>query len=186
MIPSDRRNAQRNISIHRCATFLIGAQEGNFRWCDLSTKRCRHRAAPSTSAYTIYEPFLVIEAKRLPAPSNGREREYVTGGVDASGGIQRFKLGLHGSDVEAAVIVGYIEKESPRHWHAAINGWIVDLAFKVSDGKCVWDRGDVLGELVSDEQQGTSAAESKHDRIGRCVTKVIRLHHFWVTMPLEK
>ena len=32
-----------------------------------------------TRGYTIYQPFLVIEAKRLPAPSKDREREYIVG-----------------------------------------------------------------------------------------------------------
>ena len=36
--------------------------------------------------YTIYEPFMLIEAKRLPAPSSDREREYVSGSYAASGG----------------------------------------------------------------------------------------------------
>jgi hypothetical protein len=47
--------------------------------------------------YSIYDPFLVFEGKRLPTPTPNREREYVTGGRDKSGGIQRFKLALHGA-----------------------------------------------------------------------------------------
>lgn len=44
--------------------------------------------------YTIYDPIVVLEGKRLPAPSLDREKEYVTGGIQhKSGGIQRFKLG---------------------------------------------------------------------------------------------
>ncbi len=46
--------------------------------------------------YTIYDPVLVLEGKRLPAPSSSREKEYVTGPnpEKISGGIQRFKLVL--------------------------------------------------------------------------------------------
>ena len=48
--------------------------------------------------YTKYDPILVIEGKRLPTPGSGREREYVTSatGEKPGGGVQRFKLGLHG------------------------------------------------------------------------------------------
>jgi len=77
-----------------------------------------------TYSYTIYQPFLVIEAKRLPAPSKDREREYVAGADKPSGAIQRFRLGLHGAGVETALIVGYIESELPAHWHETINEWI--------------------------------------------------------------
>ena len=52
--------------------------------------------------YSLFEPFLVLEGKRLPAPSRNREREYVTGADTTSGGIQRFKLGLHGAKLPCA------------------------------------------------------------------------------------
>jgi hypothetical protein len=40
---------------------------------------------------SIYDPFLVLEGKRLPAPSAAREREYITGLDERSGGVQRFR-----------------------------------------------------------------------------------------------
>jgi len=37
--------------------------------------------------YTIYDPILVLECKRLPAPPpQDREREYVTGGIERKSG----------------------------------------------------------------------------------------------------
>ncbi|MCI0613680.1 hypothetical protein L0244_11890, partial [bacterium] len=51
--------------------------------------------------HSIYDPILVFECKRLPAPSHDREKEYVTGGIQhKNGGIQRFKLRLHGADLD--------------------------------------------------------------------------------------
>ena len=40
-----------------------------------------------------------MEGKRLPTPGSGREREYVASatGEKPGGGVQRFKLGLHGA-----------------------------------------------------------------------------------------
>ena len=139
-----------------------------------------------TFGYDIYDPILVIEAKRLPSPRKDREREYVSGIAKATGGIQRFKLGLHGADVETAAIVGYIEEQSTHHWHATINTWIGDLSSKKSADGCVWTDADVLGELICDEEQATSATESNHQRTGTCRTSAIHLHHFWVIMSPGK
>lgn len=60
--------------------------------------------------YTIYDPFLAFECKRLPTPPpRDREQEYITGGIKKkSGGVQRFKLGLHGANLDLVVMIGYI------------------------------------------------------------------------------
>lgn len=140
--------------------------------------------------YPIYEPFMVIEAKRLPAPTNDREREYVTGTNKASGGatggIQRFKLGLHGAKVKTAAIVGYVEKHSARHWMATINQWITDLAGKSSPDGCVWSEADKLQELICNDEQATATSMSIHRRKNACLTTFIRLHHLWVVMNIAK
>lgn len=55
---------------------------------------------------------MVIECKRLPTPGGkDREREYVSGfhaNGSPTGGIQRFKLGLHGGQVHDAAMIGYV------------------------------------------------------------------------------
>ena len=66
------------------------------RRIDLSVKTEQVIIA-GTRKFTKYDPYLVIEGKRLPAPTKDREMEYVTGGQEISGGLQRFKLGLHGA-----------------------------------------------------------------------------------------
>ena len=137
--------------------------------------------------YNIYQPFLVIEAKRLPAPgSKSREREYVTGfdpsNGSPTGGIQRFKLGLHGRQIETAAMVGYIERHSPTHWHQTINGWITDLVGNTSQDHCHWSKSDVVHNLVMDQVAGTASTHSTHDRSGQCVTPAIRIEHLWIVM----
>lgn len=69
--------------------------------------------------YNKYEPVLVIECKRLPSESPEREREYVSGTEPnkKSGGIQRFKLGLHGAKHDLAVMIGYIQKYTSDYWY---------------------------------------------------------------------
>lgn len=140
--------------------------------------------------YTIYEPFMVIEAKRLPAPSKDREREYVTGTNKASGGatggIQRFKLGLHGAKVQTAAIVGYVQKLSVNHWYATINKWIADVVTQPSSDGCVWRESDTMEHLAYNDEQGTATATSSHDRTDTCLTSSIRIHHLWVVMSSAK
>jgi hypothetical protein len=136
--------------------------------------------------YTINQPFMVIECKRLPAPSKNREREYVTGtnrtSGGATGGIQRFKLGLHGAKVETATIVGYVEEQTTRQWHVTINGWITDLAAGPSADGCVWSHVDRLQQLVCDDEHGASTAISTHERAEACLTQFIQIHHMWIVM----
>ncbi len=132
--------------------------------------------------YTIYEPFMVIECKRLPTPGRAREREYVAGTDKASGGIQRFKLGLHGASVETAIMVAYIQKHTANYWHEKINGWIQDHFNVESVDGSFWSQTDVLHSLTINALQRTSEAVSNHSRTGSFLTNSIQLHHFWVVM----
>lgn len=126
-------------------------------------------------AYTTYEPFLVLEGKRLPAPSKDREREYVTGGDKASGGIQRFKLGLHGAMLCHAGMIGYIQKDSSANWFNRINEWITELAAEPGE----WTDSELLQELATNESDRSSSCCSVHPRI-ESDTGDIRLTHLWV------
>lgn len=138
-----------------------------------------------THSYGIYDPFLVIECKRLPTPGGkDREREYVSGfhsNGSPTGGIQRFKLSLHGSQVEVAAVVGYIEKHDSNHWHKEINQWLADLVSNPRADGARWSLSEQLQELSTD---GDDAAwcDSEHRRIGDCITPEIRLRHLWVKM----
>ena len=81
----------------------------------------------SLHGHSLFEPFLVFEAKRLPTPTARREREYVTDSKDPTGGIQRFKLQLHAPNHETAAMIGYVQKGQLAAWLPAINGWISEL-----------------------------------------------------------
>lgn len=136
--------------------------------------------------YTKYEPFLVLEGKRLPAPSSDRKMEYVTSLESKKGGIQRFKLGLHGADLSVAAMIGYIQKQSPTHWHKRINEWICDLAAgRVSD-VCPWKSTEALGHLKRGAGKGIAVCESIHDRSGDVRGSSIQLHHLWVEMAASE
>lgn len=62
--------------------------------------------------YGLDDVFYTLEAKRLPTPGTGREREYVVGhGSKQSGGIERFKENLHGDRMLYSGIIAYIQED---------------------------------------------------------------------------
>ena len=101
--------------------------------------------------YTKYEPILVLEGKRLPTPGSGREREYVASaaGEKPAGGVQRFKLGLHGARLSIAGMVGYVQERTCADWFAEVNHWIDDLA---SSADPLWSSADRLKGFVFDSR----------------------------------
>lgn len=151
-------------------------------------------ASPTSSTefggrlYTIYDSLLLIEGKRLPAPAKSRKMEYVTGGTDSegrpvfSGGIQRFKLGRHGADHKVAVILGYIQKQSPAYWHSRINDWVSELAGKGSPDGCKWTVADKLKSQQLDRRKSTARSQSLHKREPVHGGGKILIHHLWVQM----
>jgi len=135
--------------------------------------------------YNKYEPVLVIECKRLPAASPDREREYVTGTKPnkISGGIQRFKLGLHGAKHDLAAMVGYIQNSTAQHWYLKINSWILELAkTPIGDG-CVWF-DETLKAFEGTASKGIHSCRSIHSRTGNMVNE-IELYHLWIAMNIE-
>lgn len=135
--------------------------------------------------YNKYEPVLVIECKRLPAASPDREIEYVTGTKPnkISGGIQRFKLGLHGAKHDLAAMVGYIQSNTAQHWYLKINSWILELAKKPIGDGCVWF-DDSLTAFEGNESKGIHSCHSIHSRTSNKVNK-IELYHLWIAMNIE-
>jgi len=129
--------------------------------------------------YTIYDPIIVIEGKRLPAPSSDREKEYVTGGQLRTGGIQRFKLRLHGAKLNLAALIGYVQRESVNHWHKTINQWISEFAAIRPDDGCDWSNDEILCLLEEDNAHRTASYRSVHQR---SFGKDIELLHLWIEM----
>lgn len=152
-------------------------QEGRRR-VDLSVKPIKKVVIEGVT-YTKYHPILVIEGKRLPPPSKTREREYVSGGKELSGGIQRFKLGLHGRELPTAIILGYLQQGTLQEWHFRINGWISDLARDQSDD---WANHEILAELSLQREGQKARTSSVHPRIKGCATPEIQILHFWVQL----
>ena len=134
--------------------------------------------------YSIYDPILVLEGKRLPAPSSDREREYVSGTIPnrPTGGIQRFKLGLHGARLDLSAMIGYLQDKSARHWCGKINEWILELAGKTIADGCVWKAGENLEFVEEDMTERVASYRSAHSRAGDVTSDMITLYHLWIAM----
>lgn len=135
--------------------------------------------------FTKYDPYLVFEGKRLPAPTADREREYVTGFAEVNGGIQRFKLGLHGAPLEVAALVAYVQDDDPDAWLVRINGWISALNGGECSAGCAWSTTEQLGEYRLTKRARVASARSKHPRIASSSGE-IELRHFWVSMRRKR
>lgn len=134
--------------------------------------------------HSIYDPFLVLEGKRLPAPSTDREREYVTGHTRKSGGIQRFKLALHGASQTRAAIIGYVQSGNLREWLSKINQWIRDEAENKDVSGEDWSLAEQLLGFNEDASLRVANSSSEHVRDSPAVSPQIQLRHFWVVMAI--
>jgi len=133
---------------------------------------------------TIYEPFMVFECKLLPTPGKKREREYLSGGEEKPGGIQRFKLGLHGGAHATAAIIAYIQEGDAKTWISTINKWIRELADEGASGnEEAWSYEEQLSNFLPDPESNTASARSTHTRTA---LKPILLRHLWVVMRPQK
>jgi hypothetical protein len=132
--------------------------------------------------YSIYKPFLVIEGKRLPAPDKLREREYLTGGDFKSGGIQRFKLGLHGKDHDKVVMIGYVQSGRFSEWEKQLNEWIVALADSKESGSEKWGKDEILSGLIENRRSKICRMRSVHARRIGILSSTVEIVHLWITM----
>jgi len=163
--------------------FLFGYEEPQYkrRNVDISVLPSENMIIEARP-HTIYDPVLVIECKRLPAPSVGREKEYVTGTSPdkITGGIQRFKLDFHGAKHELAAMVGYIQEQFDKDWRNTINGWIKELIAKPIGDGCVWSDDEILYLLENNTATGIIKCSSKHRRTAN--NRKIEIYHLWISM----
>ena len=168
--------------LYPMVSFIHEEYQNSRRSVDLSALPTE-RTLIDAKQYSIYDPFLVFECKRLPAPEKRRAREYVTGGKDeTTGGIQRFKIGAHGAKLNQAVMIGYIQKSSPKAWHDNINKWITELAKGKMEDACDWNTNEALKLLNEDNSKGLANYWSLHNRTNSKLSSKIKINHLWVVM----
>jgi len=113
------------------------------------------------------EVIYCIEAKKLPTPGSGREKEYVFG---KGGAIERFKNEEHGLDDDGNLIkdngiVAYITENNFDYWFHHINQWISDAGCQDSE-KLTISYFSAIGKLGS-----------SHHRVSG---DALYLTHFWI------
>ncbi len=123
------------------------------------------------------DAFFVLEAKRLPTPGHGREREYVEGNL---GGIERFKRSVHGENLPFGGMIAYIQKGKLSDWFNKVNKWIDNLIISNSDSTIVWDKNDLLIDLKNSD---VSKFKSNNSRLKK---KGIVLYHYWLILTSAK
>ncbi len=129
------------------------------------------------------DPFpriTVFEGKRLTASLGlQRRKEYVIGHEEKGkhipcGGIERFKLSIHGRELNSAGMIGYIQEETPEYWHEQINSWISELSLRQDTLK--WSAEEHLAPATTKGRISESASivHRKNDQL--------HLAHLWVNL----
>lgn len=102
------RNARREQPMYM---FVHQKPQAARRSVDIGVRGTQNETLIGTRAFSPEESYLLIEGKVVPQSEKLREREYVAGwrkeNSSSTGGMQRFKLGLHGACLETCVPVGY-------------------------------------------------------------------------------
>jgi hypothetical protein len=134
--------------------------------------------------HSIYDPVTVFEGKRLPPPKHprGREREYISGGDLKSGGIQWFKLGLHGARYKTVAIIGYIQEGEAAEWLKRINAWIRELDGMIGTDGETWSASEQLKGFTNNDDTLIADSSSSHRRIGEVVSDNVDIRHLWAQM----
>ncbi len=96
----------------------------------------------------------------------------MTGGAKKSGGIQRFKRGLHGAQQETAALLAYVQDSALGSWHSRLNGWIGSEIASPSAEDEQWDADEQLADFVHDPLRRTKAL-SRHRRIMSSIQRFI-------------
>jgi hypothetical protein len=123
------------------------------------------------------ERFLALEAKRLPTPGTGREREYLSGG---QGGVARFKLGRHAGELKTVGLIGYVQRHAFDHWLKTINGWVDELIAS-SPPDLPWEDADKL----QIEETSPRLARLRSSSLRVSDRQRLSIRHLWVQLANE-
>ena len=126
------------------------------------------------------EIITVFECKRLSSDTGeNRKDEYVTGHKNTTGGIQRFKLEVHGKEHKIVGMIGYIQTGTYLDWQKNINNYIDELCGEPDENGLYWSKYEYLNVIEHDDKNNKYHGKSLHPR----KTKPdITIHHLWVNM----
>jgi hypothetical protein len=129
----------------------------------------------------IYDKVIIVfECKRLTKDvGRKREDEYVTGHKETGGGIQRFKMEVHGQCHEIVGMIGYMQTGTFQDWKDKINNCIVELSNKPDENDLNWNINEQLTTFKYDNDRKKYHAKSIHIRKTK---SNITIHHLWIDM----
>lgn len=124
----------------------------------------------------------VFEGKRLTTKlPKKRYREYVIGHKERGkhircGGIERFKLAIHGGKLNRAGMIGYIQDGTPDGWQEKTNAWICELCNQPFDP--AWSEKEQL------KQRKTGGRIIEYSSVVNRAHSVLHLTHLWIDLSL--
>lgn len=129
--------------------------------------------------YSEYQTLLPIECKRLPTPAGADrdEREYLFSRFRSTGGVDRFKRGLHGANHRRVAMIGYVQEHTIAHWHAQVATWLRGL---VSEGTTGWSDADEVTLMLHNTAKRAAHLRSLHSR--GASLDAIAIEHLWIEM----
>jgi hypothetical protein len=131
-------------------------------------------------SFSEVKSFFQIECKRLPTPnisSSRGEKEYVIGIEENTGGIERFKNNKHGSHLEEAAIIGFIQEDALEVWHNRITEWV---GFEIAKTNSTWKMQDHLVLSYKDAKLHKYNSTCHREK-----GLPIKLHHFLLNLVVE-
>lgn len=135
--------------------------------------------------YSNKESFFSMEAKRLDDISTARQREYLVGRKENGkyrdcGGVERFKMGIHGKGLQYCALIGYVQKYDFNYWYRTINSWIDESIADCNSSTISWDEGDKL-VIIDNANQDNRAVAQFRSRNSR-EDGFVDLFHLWVNL----
>jgi hypothetical protein len=127
------------------------------------------------------ESFFSMEAKRLANLGSNRLMEYLIGRYEKGkykncGGVERFKQGIHGRNIDYGAIIGYVQDYDFVHWHGQLNSWIKELINKKLFSPVDWMPKDKL------QKEYIKSTTAKFISINSRRDDSITLFHLWARL----
>lgn len=131
--------------------------------------------------YNTQESFFAMEAKRLGQTKKTREKEYLIGREEDGkykhcGGVERFKMAIHGKNLQFGAMIGYVQANDFHYWQRTIDGWIDELVVGKISSCSRWSEKDKLQLL--NQTASTAKYRSENSRQNGSII----LFHLWVNL----
>lgn len=176
----NKKACNNNIGYYFHQEFIEEPNRGGSQQVDIGTVYTQI----NSSGYADDESFFSIEAKRLNINlPTIRKEEYVVGRDDGksyvfSGGIERFKMGLHGKNLEQSAILGFIQTNNFEYWKEKVNDIINEQIDNPNIINLEWEEADKISFIRSRNNFALykSVSNSSYEN------KNITLHHIWIDL----